>query len=258
MIKVSGNDRDNFMPRCTFTYPGRDWKMTRLLSGQRVLVVGGRSGIGLAVAKQAHNQGARVVVASRSAAERRQALADLIAPGIEAHSLDVTSDTQVEAALRAIGRIDHLVFTARPEIQSKPFLEIDPEQAKSACDTKFWGQYRVIRHALRFLREDGSIVLTSGIAGDKVFRNSSTMAIINGATEALCKSLAVELAPVRVNAVSPGFVEPKTPSIVEYAKRFPSGRLASEDEIANAYIHLLEATYMMGVTMVVDGGARLI
>ena len=84
------------------------------------------------------------------------------------------------------------------------------------------------------------------------------MAIINSATETLCRALAVELAPLRVNAVSPGFVEPKPQKIKEYARRFPIGRLASMDEVVSAYMWLMTNQYITGAVTVIDGGARLI
>lgn len=112
--------------------------------------------------------------------------------------------------------------------------------------------------AQHHIREAGSITLTSGIAGEKIYKGASTMALINSATETLCRILAVELAPLRVNVVSPGFVEPKPQEILEYATRFPAGKIASLDDVAKAYIGLLANPYITGTVSVVDGGARLI
>ena len=81
------------------------------------------------------------------------------------------------------------------------------------------------------------------------------MAIINSAAEAFCRSLAVELSPIRVNAVSPGFVAPKSPEVENHAQKFPAGRTASLDEVAEAYIYLMESTYITGASLVIDGGA---
>ena len=100
--------------------------------------------------------------------------------------------------------------------------------------------------------------MTTGIAGEKIFKNFSTMAVINSATETLCRSLAIELSPIRVNVVSPGFVAPKSPEVENYAQQFPSGRIASPDEVAEAYIYLMASSYTTGISMVIDGGAKLI
>ena len=100
--------------------------------------------------------------------------------------------------------------------------------------------------------------MTAGIAGEKVFKNYSTMAVINSAMESLCRSLAVELAPIRVNVVSPGYVAPKSADVEQYVQCFPAGRVASVDEVAEAYIYLMKSSYTTGVSLVIDGGARLI
>ncbi len=231
--------------------------MDAVLEQTRVLVVGGSSGIGLAVARHARVKGARVIIASRSAAERVVNMPEPL-NSLEAHSFDITSASDTKALFEKIGEIDHLAVAVRPEVQSAPFQSIDMDGAKRAFETKFWGQYRLIQIAQAYMSEKGSITLTSGIAGERIYSGASTMALINSATETLCRTLAVELAPLRVNCVSPGFVAPKPESIQEYAQRFPSKRLASLDEIASAYLWLMASPYITGTVTVMDGGARLI
>ncbi|WP_338606579.1 SDR family oxidoreductase [Desulfoferula mesophila] len=232
--------------------------MNHSLENQRILIVGGSSGIGLAVARQSCKSGGKVVIASRKAAENRHDLTALVGHEVETYSFDVTSELETETTLKRIGDIDHLVVATRPEINPAPFAQTDLKQAKAAFETKFWGQYQLIQKAHKRISKKGSIVMTTGIAGEKIFQNHSTMVVINCATEALCRSLAVELAPIRVNVVSPGFVAPKPPETVQYAERFPVGRIASSDEIADAFVYLMANPYMTGTSMVVDGGARLI
>ncbi len=232
--------------------------MREALENKRVLIVGGSSGIGLAVAAKVSACGAQIVIASRSAEQKREELVQTLGREIEAVPLDVASEDSMDAALEAIGRIDHLVLTTRPVITPAPFLETDPQEARLAFETKFWGAYRLIRQLYPHIAQNGSIVMTSGIAGEKIYRNHATMAVINTATEALCRTLAVELAPIRVNAVSPGFVAPKPPKSEAYAQSFPARRLAAPEEVAEAFIALLANTYLTGTILVVDGGARLI
>jgi NAD(P)-dependent dehydrogenase (short-subunit alcohol dehydrogenase family) len=227
------------------------------LEQTNVLVVGGSSGIGLAVAKLVQQKGARAIIASRTASERVAALPEPL-KSIEAHSFDITAPKDPEKLLGTIGAIDHLVIAVRPEVSSAPFPAVDIDEAKRAFETKFWGQYRLIQVAHRYMKETGSITLTSGIAGEKIYRGASTMALINSATESLCRSLAVELSPLRINCISPGFVEPKAESVQEYARQFPIKRLALLDEIASAYLWLMDNPYITGNVTVVDGGARLI
>ena len=223
----------------------------------KVLVVGGSSGIGLAVANLAQQKGAHVIVASRRASERVKSLAQPL-NSLEAVAFDITSATDHEPMFETIGTIDHLIIAVRPELHPASFQSSDIDEAKRAFETKFWGPYRLVQAAHRHMNETGSVTLTSGIAGEKVYSGASTMALINSATESLCRVLAVELAPLRVNCVSPGFVEPKPPSVQEYSRRFPMKRLATMDEIASAYLWLMVNTYVTGNVMVVDGGARLI
>jgi len=228
------------------------------LKEKRVLVVGGSSGLGLAVSRLAYGRGAEVVIASRSAAERHEELTAAVGPGIETVSLDVTEDANVATVMEGLGTIDHMVVTTRPRLTPAPFAEADLDQARQAFETKFWGQCRLIQMAHARLSPDGSIVLTTGIAGERIYKGSFAMSVINSATETLCRALAVELAPVRINAVSPGFIGPKPHEIEERARWFPAGRVASAEEVAAAYIQLMESPYVTGSTLVVDGGARLI
>lgn len=237
---------------------GPERAMKSSLQNKRILIVGGSSGIGLSVAQQACRAGGKVIVASRNVAEKHTELAAVVGYEIETCSFDVTSEIETETALEKIGEIDHLVITARPEITPAPFAATNLKEAKEAFETKFWGQFQLVQKAQGRMSQQGSIVMTTGIAGEKIFKNFSTMAIINSATETLCRSLALELAPIRVNAVSPGFVAPKPEEVVKYAEQFPAGRIASVEEVAGAYIYLMESPYTTGVSVVIDGGARLI
>ncbi len=232
--------------------------MNNALKDKRILIVGGSSGIGLAVAKQACKAGGKVVIASRNAVKNHNNLSALVGYEVETYSFDVTSGLETETELTKIGDIDHLVITTRPEITSAPFIETSLEQAKMAFESKFWGQYQLIQKAQGHISQDGSIVMTTGIAGEKIFKNFSTMTIINSSTEAFCRSLAVELAPIRVNVVSPGFVAPKSPEIEKYAQQFPVRKIASSKDVADAYLYLMGSPYTTGISVVVDGGAMLI
>lgn len=232
--------------------------MNNTLQDKKILIVGGSSGIGLAVAKQACSNGAHVIIASRNASEKHSDIAKAVGHKIETCSCDATSTAETETMLKKVGAIDHLVITVRPDIFPAAFAETDIEQAKEALETKFWCPYQLIQQARSHINRNGSIVMTTGIAGEKIFKNSSTMAIINSAIETLCRSLAMELAPIRVNAVSPGFVAPKAKEMEEYAQKFPVGKLGSPEEVAETYIYLMTSSYTTGTSVVVDGGARLI
>ena len=232
--------------------------MDNSLENKKIFIVGGSSGIGLAVAKQACEVGAKVIIASRNASEKHNNLANVIGHSIETYSFNVTSENETETILKKVGDIDHLVVTIRPDINPALFEKTNIKQAKKAFETKFWGQYQLIQQAQNQINSKGSIIMTTGIAGEKIFNNFSIIAIINSATETLCRSLAIELAPIRVNVVSPGFVGPKSKEVEKYAQQFPLRKLALPEEVAKTYIYLMSSSYTTGTSVVIDGGARLI
>lgn len=232
--------------------------MTSSLQNKKILIIGGTSGIGLAIAKCAAGEGAVVEVASRHASHKHDEVVASVGIETSVHSFDITSEKDIRELLGKIGHIDHLVFTIRPDISPASFSKTTIKDAKLAFESKFWGAYQLIQMALNQIDGKGSIIMTTGIAGDKIYNNFSTMAIINSAVETLCRSLAIELAPVRVNCVSPGFVAPKSKQVEEYALQFPARRVASPEEVAESYIFLMKNTYITGSTVVVDGGAILV
>ncbi|MFC1822412.1 SDR family oxidoreductase [Thermodesulfobacteriota bacterium] len=232
--------------------------MNSSLQNKKIFIVGGSSGIGLAVAKQAYKIGAKVIIASRSASEKHGDLSNAVGRNIETYSFNAISEDETETTLKKVGDIDHLVITIRPDMNTEPFEKTDIKQAKEEFEIKFWGQYQVIQKARNQINRNGSIIMTTGIAGEKIFNNFSTMSIVNSATETLCRSLAIELAPIRVNVVSPGFVRPKSKEVEKYAQQFPLGKLALPEEVAETYMYLMASSYTTGTSVVIDGGARLI
>ena len=227
-----------------------------MLNGQKILIVGGSSGLGAAVARLVRKNGGRVIIASRKAKERAPSFCGPADDAIEMHTCDITMPEDHLRLFESVGMIDHLVIVVRPEINSSPFRDMDVAEAKSAFETKFWGPFQFIQTAAGHIRETGSIILTSGIAGEKIYKGASVMSVMNCAVEALCRVLSVELAPLRVNAVSPGFVQPKPDAVEEMSKQFPAKRLASAEEVASAYLWLMESQYTTGTVSVIDGGAR--
>lgn len=229
-----------------------------MLQGQSVLVLGGNAGIGLAVARLAHENGARVLVASRRAAELAGELAAELGPGVGAHDCDLTDPATFGPLLTAAGHIDHLVVAVRPALTPKPFASLDLAQARAGMGVKLWGACAFIQAALPRLNPSGSITLTSGIIGQKIMPGHAAMALIDVGVETLTRALALELAPIRVNAVSPGYLAPKPPQVAALAEGFPAGRLGAAREAAASYLHLMLSPYVTGTVAVVDGGALLV
>ena len=175
------------------------------LDSQKIVILGGTSGIGLATAQLAAADGATVVVASSNRERVDAALADLPA-GAEGYALDVRREEEIRDLFDRLGEFDHLAYTAGESLPLGLIAATDLEAARRAFQIRFWGAYAAVKHAAPRLRRGGSIVLSSGIASARPLANWTVAGSICGAVEALTRALAVELAPIRVNAVAPGVV----------------------------------------------------
>jgi len=236
------------------------------LRGKRVVVLGGTAGIGLAVAEKVADEGARVIVASSREARVKEALAKL--PGAEGRAIDLRDERAVRAFFDAIGAVDHLVYTAGEELLLGPFAELDLAQARAFWDLRYWGALAAVKAARPHLARDGSIVLTSGTAGRRPPPGFVIGAGICGAMEATARALAVELAPVRVNVVTPGFVDTglwsnlsevaRTRMFADAAAKLPVGRIGTAADVAEHYLAFLRGGYATGQSIVVDGGGVLV
>jgi NAD(P)-dependent dehydrogenase (short-subunit alcohol dehydrogenase family) len=236
------------------------------LQGKRIVVLGGSSGIGLAVAQAAAREGAAVVIASSRRARVEEALKTL-PEGAEGHALDLTDEPAVRALFAGLGRFDHLVFTAGESLQLDRLASTEVEAARRFFGLRYWGAYVATKYGSSSIREGGSIVFTSGIAGQRPRPGWSVAASICAAMEGLTRALAVGLAPIRVNIVSPGIV--KTPLWAgmaetdrealyqQTAERLPVGHVGEAAEIAETYLYLMRQSYATGQVLVVDGGAVL-
>src|SRR6201988_5423086 len=175
------------------------------LSEKRIVVLGGSSGIGLAVAQQVVAQGARAIIASSNAERVKQAVATLDGKA-EGHTLDLSNERDIQNFFQKIGDFDHLVFTAGDTLQLNELAATDLTKARHAFELRYWAALAAVKYASAHMREGGSIVLTTGVAGERPHKGWILAASVCGAIGALTRALAVELAPIRVNAVSPGVV----------------------------------------------------
>jgi NAD(P)-dependent dehydrogenase (short-subunit alcohol dehydrogenase family) len=237
------------------------------LNEKRVVILGGTSGIGLAVAQAAAREGAQILVASSDGARVQQALTGLPA-GSEGRAVNLLDDRAVGAFFGEVGAFDHLVYTAGEALQLSQFQEIGLASARRFFDLRYWGAFTAAQHAHRFVRPGGSIVFTSGVAGARPLSGWSVAASICSAMEGLTRALAVELAPVRVNVVSPGVVQtPLWRDMSDHARealyaaeagRLPVGHVGEPQEIAAGYLYLMRQTYVTGQTLNIDGGGLLV
>jgi NAD(P)-dependent dehydrogenase (short-subunit alcohol dehydrogenase family) len=237
------------------------------LNKKRIVVLGGSSGIGLATAQAAATEGASIVIASSRQERIDEALARLPS-GSEGHALDLGGEDAVRKLFAGLGRFDHLVFTAGEALALGSLAAADVSAAQQFFRLRYWGAYMAAKYGSSSILPGGSIVFTSGIAGLRPRTGWAVAASICSAMEGLTRGLAVELAPIRVNIVSPGVV--KTPLWVgmaeadraahyeDTARRLPVAHVGEAAEIAEAYLYLMRQTYVTGQVVVVDGGALLV
>src|SRR5260370_1612964 len=173
------------------------------LSGKRIAVLGGSSGIGLAVAQQAVAQGATAIIASSNAERVKQAVATLDGKA-EGHALDLSNERDIQNFFQRIGDFDHLVFTAGDTLQLNELVATDLANARRAFELRYWAALAAVKYASPLIRKDGSIVLTTGVAGRRPHKGWTVAASVCGTIEALTRALAVEVAPSRINAVGSG------------------------------------------------------
>jgi len=229
-----------------------------LLKGKKVVVVGGSSGIGLATAEMAQREGADVIVASRNVTRLDAAAERLNAVAIPA---DVTSDDSVIDLFRRCGPVDHVVVTAA-QLRTGPFKTVAMEDVRATMESKFWGAWRVARAA--DIRPGGSLTLVSGFLSVRPRPNSAIVGSANGALESLTRALALELAPVRVNAVSPGVIDtPIRAAMPEEARRemlakaaasLPVKRVGQGEDIARQIMAFMANGFATGSIVYIDGG----
>ncbi len=233
-----------------------------MLAGKKVVVVGGSSGIGLSTAELATREGAEVVIASRNPDRLNAAAASL---GARAITADVTSDESVENLFRACGPIDHVVITAA-QLRSGPFKTVPMEDVRATMEGKFWGAWRIARSAE--ILPGGSLTLVSGFLSIRPRPNSAIVGAANGAIESLTRSLALELAPVRVNCVSPGIIDTpiraalpeavRQDMLAKTAASLPVGRVGTGEDIARQILAFMTIGFATGSIVYVDGGALII
>ncbi|GGG11639.1 short-chain dehydrogenase/reductase [Rhizobium wenxiniae] len=229
------------------------------LSNQRVLVVGGSSGIGFAVAQSAVLAGAEVTIASRSA--EKLAAASQSLGTVKSAIIDTADEIGIEAFFQENDPWDHIVISAA-QTPSGPVRKLSLDDAKKAMESKFWGAYRVARAAR--LSERGSLTFISGFLSERPSASSVLQGAINAALESLGRGLALELSPVRVNSVSPGLIDTPLWSKMEDESRksmfervaasLPAKTIGQPGDIANAVLFLMTTPFATGSNVRVDGG----
>lgn len=236
------------------------------LDSASVLVLGGTSGIGLATARAALEAGARVTVTGRDEARLADA-ADNLGARARAVRLDATDEEGTRALVAGMESLDHVFITAGALVLDSR-LEPDADALRPAIDTRFWGAVYAAKHAAARIPAGGSITFMSGTAGRRPLPGAAVASASCGAVDAFARALAVDLAPVRVNSIQPGYVdtplfddllgEQREAVLAEAAAKLPVKRIGRPEEIAHAVVFLMTNGYVTGINLVVDGGGLLV
>ncbi len=235
------------------------------LKDQIIVILGGSSGIGLATARAAIGEGARVVITGRTRATLDAAAAQL---GKEARAAAV--DSSDEAAMRelfaGIDHVDH-IFANAGNVVGDAKLKMDIAAIRPAIDVRFWGAVYAAKFGAPKMHAGGSIVLMSGTAAVRPISGSAVGSAACAAVEGLARSLAIDLAPIRVNAIRPGLIdtplidrfvgERKESFLKSYAARLPVKRIGRPEEVADAVLFLMKNGFVTGITLPIDGGGAI-
>jgi len=239
--------------------------MNHTFAGKRVVITGGSAGIGLATAKALAQQDAHVIIASRSRNKLDRAKRE-IGGTCETHVLDVSNESAVKHFFDGLDGIDHLVTPAAGAALGA-FLDLPTETAREVVASKLWGQYHTAKHAAPIMGDGSSITFFSGIVSRKAMAGASTYTLIAGAMESLTRCLALELAPIRVNCVTPGVIatpvwerilgkDQAEQHLNSVADLLPVGRVGASEDVARAVIYLMSNGFATGSIIDVDGGHR--
>ena len=231
------------------------------MKGSKVLIIGGTSGMGLALAEAVLSAGARVTAVSRSPEKMPKSAAGKI----DAKRLDVTNDKEIDAFFADGTEWDHVAVTAASG-KAGPVKELALADAYAFMNSKFWGAYRIARAA--HIKAGGSLTLMSGFWSQRPPKGFSIAAAINSVLEGLTRGLALELAPVRVNVIAPGVIETplwdgmpeaaRKDLFARTAKQLPVGRVGTSEDIAQMILAMMTNGFMTGTTVFIDGGGMLV
>jgi NAD(P)-dependent dehydrogenase (short-subunit alcohol dehydrogenase family) len=236
------------------------------LVGKNVVVIGGSSGIGLAAAQQFAGRGATVAISGRSAEKLEHAKATM-GGNVSAEAFDGADEARMASFLAGVGPIDYLIVTAGGGGITGPLASLDLAEFRRAFERKFWVQVAAAKTGGPRVKPGGSMTFVTGIFGLKAVKGNSGVSAVNGALNAMIGPMAIEFAPVRVNAISPGLIdtpywermqpEARARLFAERARNHLVGRVGTSKEVADLVLAVALNAFMSGVVIPLDGGFLL-
>lgn len=236
------------------------------ITGQRIIILGGTSGVGLAAAKDLAAQGAQVIIGGRNAEKVKQAVAEA-GERVSGEAVDATDPEQIRAFFQRIGAFDHLVLTLSGAKGSGAFRTLKMDDLSGGFAAKFWPQVQAAQASLETLRRDGSITFVTAMSARSSMPGTAGLAAINGAIEAMVPPLASELRPLRVNAVSPGVIatpwwnimseEQRDAFFKQAAAATSVGRVGQPEDVALSIVYLIQNGFVTGTVLECGGGIQL-
>jgi NAD(P)-dependent dehydrogenase (short-subunit alcohol dehydrogenase family) len=230
----------------------------------RIVIIGGTSGIGLAAAQQLAQAGAEIVISGRNEGKLQQAVKD-IGHGASGRAVDAGDPARLKALFSGIGPFDHLVLTLSGGEGAGPLRELDLAKLRAGFEAKFWAHVAAAQAALPFLKNSITFITAASAGGH--LPGTSGLAAINGALNAMVPVLAVELKPIRVNAISPGAIDTpwwdkwpadqKAALFNQIAATSPVGRVGKPEDVADAIAFVVRNGFVTGQVIQCDGGIQL-
>ena len=228
------------------------------INGKKAIVFGGTSGIGLSATQMLSDKGAHVIALSRNPDKLKN-----VPKNVTTKKMNVLDRDALEKFFQEVGEYDILVNSATGGARAVgPFLSMDLDGYKASFD-KLWGYTNVVRHGTKFLKDNGNIVLVSGSPARKCRPGQIAISSVGGAVEAFARGIAPEIAPKRINIVSPGIIDtPMSPlqgkEREDYYKNTTNNNLipraGTPDEVATGIIFAIENEFITGTTIDIDGG----